>query len=199
MAGHGGFGSWRHLAGRFFAALSPVGPPKPLELWALEAMTGPEADLWRRMSGPDRRHAVAVAREAVARLEADKPDRAFLTAALFHDVGKVEAALGTFARVAVTLAAISFGRDRLMGWAGPLPSLGQGGSSSLGTPCTRVRLPLRSRVGLYLAHDRVGAQLLQAAGAEPFAVSWAREHHMPPGRWSVDLRLGEALKAADGD
>jgi hypothetical protein len=185
-ASRSGFGSWRHLAGRFLAALLPGGPPEVAERWALETMTEPEAELWRRMSGPDRRHGVAVARRAASLLGAAEADRAFLTAALFHDVGKVEAAFGTLARAGVTLAAIIFGRERVIAWAGPPTQPDQ-------------RRSLRARAGLYLAHDRVGAQLLETAGGEPLAIAWAREHHTPSVRWSVDPRLGEALKAADGD
>lgn len=57
----------------------------------------------------------------------------------------------------------------------------------------------RSRIGLYLRHDAVGAELLSEAGSDPLTVAWAGEHHRPPQRWSVDARLGAALKLADDD
>ena len=94
-----GFGSWHHLAGRFFGALSPAGPPADDEAWALSSLLEGEQALWARMSGPDRRHAVGVARDTVQLLQPASPPRDVVAAALLHDVGKVESGLGTFARV----------------------------------------------------------------------------------------------------
>jgi hypothetical protein len=185
MTASGGFGSWRHLATRFFGALSPAGPSPDDETEALSMLVGGEKDLWRRMSGPDRRHAVGVARDTIRLFDPEKPRREVLAAALLHDVGKVESSLGTFARVGVTLAALAVGRTRLVRWAGSAPG-------------TR-RPSWRNRVGLYLTHDRLGAGLLAAAGSESLTVAWAREHHLPAEQWTVDARVGEALKAADGD
>ena len=70
------------------------------------------------MSGPDRRHAVGVARDTVRLLAPDDPPRGVIVAALLHDVGKASSALGTFSRVGVTLAAMAVGRRRLVDWAG---------------------------------------------------------------------------------
>lgn len=55
------------------------------------------------------------------------------------------------------------------------------------------------RIGLYLRHAPVGADMLEAAGSHPLTVAWAREHHLPAGRWSVPPDVGEVLKAADDD
>jgi hypothetical protein len=175
------FGSPWHLATRFFGALSPAGPAATEEAWALDQLLPGEIVLWRQMSGPDRRHGVGVARE-VARLLDDggpPPTRAVLAGALLHDVGKVQSGLGTFARVGVTLAALALGRDRLTD-DGP-------------------RGRRRAQVRDYLTHDRLGGQLLRGAGSDSFTVSWAEQHHRDPTRWTVDARLGRALKAADGD
>jgi hypothetical protein len=141
-----------------------------------------EQELWRRMSGPDRRHAVGVGRDASRLLGAQAPPRQFVAAALLHDVGKVEARLGTFSRVAVTLAALVVGRRRLI-------------------EVTREAPPrsLKGRARLYLEHDKVGGSLLRRAGSEPFTVEWAEQHHTPAERWTVESRMGQALKAADGD
>jgi putative nucleotidyltransferase with HDIG domain len=180
MGAAGQFGSMRHLAERFFGALSPAGPPPEEESWARQQMLPGELLLWERMSGPDRRHAVGVAHDALALLDdgGDPPGRDVAAGALLHDVGKVESGLGTFSRVWVTLAAIGVGRERLAGL--------QGGG-------------VRARVRLYLTHDRVGADLLRAAGSDSLTVAWAEEHHLDQARWTVPARLGLALKAADGD
>lgn len=178
-----GFGSFRHLAVRFFGALDPRGPAPSEEAWALSWLLPGEQQLWRRMSGPDRRHAAGVARDVADRLGSDggpPPGREVMAGALLHDVGKVESGLGTFSRVAVTVAAIGLGRDRLTGGGVPGGRVGQ-------------------RVRQYLTHDRIGADLLRRAGSDPFTVAWAGEHHLPAERWTLDRRLADALEAADGD
>ncbi len=181
----GGFGSWRHLAGRFFVALMPMGPAPADESWALDHLLNGERELWKRMSGPDRRHAIGVARDSIRLLAPDQPPREVVAAALLHDVGKVESSFGTFARAGVTFAGIIFGRSGVLRWAGRAPSDG--------------RPSRRARVGLYLTHDSLGAALLENAGSEQLTVSWAAEHHMAPEKWTVDHGIGAVLKAADGD
>jgi len=141
-----------------------------------------ERDLWRRMSGPDRRHAVAVARRVVAM---EGGSRAMVVAALLHDVGKVESGLGTLARVGATLAAAGLGKGRLLAWANDANE--------------EARSGVAVRVARYLAHDRIGAELLAAAGSDPLVVAWAAQHHLPADRWEVPAALGSCLKAADGD
>lgn len=178
---HQGFGSFGHLAGRFLGALDPRGPSPADEAWVARWLGPGEMRLWRLMSGPDRRHAVAVARTAAALLDdPPSPPPAVMAAALLHDVGKVESGLGTFARVAVTAAALVVGRDRLAA----------AGDRASGW---------RRRVADYLTHDRIGARLLAEAGSHPTTVAWAAEHHLPADRWSVDPDVGAALAAADGD
>ncbi len=191
------FGSMRHLAGRFFSALLPVGPRRADEHWAQENLLPGERSLWERMSGADRRHAVGVAHRTVAELQAPAgeqvADRDVVAAALLHDVGKIEAGLGTWARAGVTFAAMATGRDHLVSWSGAAdPQSAEPG------PGAR-RVSWRQRIGLYLSHDRVGAQLLSEAGSDPLTIAWAGDHHKPPERWTVDARLGAALKIADDD
>jgi len=55
------------------------------------------------------------------------------------------------------------------------------------------------RVGLYLRHPDLGGDLLAMAGSDPLTVAWAREHHLPPEKWTMPRHLGEALRAADDD
>ncbi len=179
MALAGEFGSAGHLARRFFGALSPAGPRPPDATWAVGHLGAGERELWARMSGPDQRHAVEVARDALVRL-GGSADREVVAAALLHDVGKVESGFGTFARVGITLAAIVAGRERLS-------SVPQGAGA------------VRHRVADYLTHDRIGGRLLRDAGSAPLTAAWAAEHHLPADRWSVPEPVGRALKAADGD
>lgn len=140
--------------------------------WAEGWLHGGEPELWRRMSAPDRRHAIAVARGVEAAL-GPNVDRAVLAAALLHDVGKIDSALGTWARAGATVWAGVAGRERA--------TRGEG------------------RVARYLRHDAIGAELLRTAGSDPVTVTWAAEHHLPPARWSVPRPFGEALKAGDDD
>ena len=159
-----------HLVRRFLASLWPGGPPTALEDWALGSLLVGEVDLWRRMSGPDRRHAVAVARRVDDRLRG--ANRPVLAAALLHDVGKVDSGLGTPVRVVATLAGV-VGGDRVRSSDG--------------------------RIGRYLRHPEIGANLLNAAGSDELTVAWAAEHHLPAERWTVDQVTAEALHAADDD
>lgn len=167
-----------HLAKRFAGSLWPAGPKAADDGWARSHLTPGEVGLWQRMPKADRRHAVAVARRAVAAL-GGTADRPVVAAALLHDVGKVEARLGTYGRVVATLSAAVAGRETAELW-------------SRGRGFTR-------KVGLYLRHPELGADLLAMAGSDPLTVAWAREHHSPPERWTVPPAVGRALKDADDD
>ncbi len=173
----------RHLGGRLVGSLWPGGPPAEGERWARSWLLPGEVRLWQRLSGPDRRHALGVAREVSRRLSIDDRDvagRAIMAAALLHDVGKIDAGMGTWSRVAVTAVAVGVGRGRVAGWAGP-------------------GRRWRARAGRYVTHDRLGGGLLEAAGSDPFTIAWACEHHRPVERRSVDPAVGAVLEAADGD
>jgi hypothetical protein len=152
-----------HLVRRFLGSLKPGGPPPADEAWARDVLLAGERPLWARMSGPDRRHAVGVARRTETAV-GSRATRPVVAAALLHDVGKVEAGLGTFARVGATLLAGAVGRERLSHRSG--------------------------RLGRYLRHAVLGADLLVAAGSDPLTRTWAREHHLPPDRWTVDPAAG---------
>jgi hypothetical protein len=171
-----------HLVRRFFGSLWPGGPALPDETWVSSQLLAGEQDLWRRMSGPDRRHAVGVARRvdqalASAGLEASRP---VLAAALLHDVGKLDARLGTYGRVIATVA------GRLGG-----PAMPQAWSQTKG---------FTRRVGLYLRHSQLGAERLRLAGSDPLTVSWTAQHHLPPEYWTVEPpEVAWALKNADDD
>jgi hypothetical protein len=162
-----------HLVRRFLGSLSPVPLAADDDAWATAHLGPGERRLWQRMPRADRKHSVGVARLVADRV--GEGDRAVLAAALLHDVGKVDAELGTFGRAAATLV----GQRRGVRWR-----------SSTG---------LRGRIGRYLHHDVIGAALLEEAGAQALTVAWAREHHRPETAWTVPLDVGRVLRDADDD
>ena len=113
-----------------------------------------------------------------------------------HAVGvgrRVEQAMGTGETPPWVLAAA------LLHDVGKVPS----GLGTLGRVAATVaglagRMP-GGRMGLYLRHSQVGADMLESAGSHPLTVAWAREHHLPAVRWSVPPATGEILKSADDD
>jgi hypothetical protein len=167
-----------HLVRRFFGSLSPRGPRREDEAWVGETLLPGELELWRRMSRADRRHAAGVARRVERALGAEATRRV-LAAALLHDVGKVAAGLGTYGRVVATLAGAVAGRSSAQAW-----------STSRG---------ITRKVGLYLRHPDLGAEMLAMAGSDDLTVTWARQHHLPDEQWTLPADVAHALKAADDD
>ena len=167
-----------HLIKRLAGSLRPGGPGASAEAWVEARLLPGEHTLWRRMSGPDRRHAVGVA-ERVERALGHEATRPVLAAALLHDVGKIESGLRTYGRVVATLSGKVAGREMASAW--------------------RRQRGFARRVGLYLQHDKVGGDLLAMAGSDPLTVAWTREHHLPESEWSLEPAIAHALKAADDD
>lgn len=170
--------AWWHLARRFFGALRPGGPPEADRAWVESVLSEAEYVLWQRQYGPDRRHTAAVAREVETRLghEATRP---VVAAALLHDIGKIDADLGTWGRVIATLSAKVAGRDTARLWI-------------KSTGFTR-------RVGLYLHHPEIGADMLEMAQSDPLTIAWAAEHHKPAEEWTVDESIARVLHEVDAD
>jgi hypothetical protein len=133
-----------HLVRRFFGSLSPRPPSAADEAWAEARLLPSEVAVWRRMANQDRRHAVAVARRVDSTL-GRRCDRAVVAGALLHDCGKVEAGLGTFARVGATAVIAVAGREQV----------GRG----------------EGRVARYARHEPIGAALLRRAGSDPVTVA----------------------------
>lgn len=168
-----------HLVRRFFGSLRFGGPSDEDERWVSELLSPAELLLWQRMSDPDRRHGVGVARRVEHLLAPDRADRAVLVAALLHDVGKTEAGLGTAGRVLATLCIALVERSVASSWSD------YGG--------------WRGRVGRYARHPDRGAELLSDAGSHPLIAAWAAEHHLRSRMWSIPTDVGETLRAADND
>jgi len=171
-------GGTTHLVRRFFGSLKPGGPAEADRAWVEATLSEAEYGLWRRMSGPDRRHSVQVGRD-VERMLGNEATVPVLAAALLHDVGKIDADLGTWGRVIATLSAKVAGRDAAKLW---IKSNG-----------------FTRKVGLYLHHPEVGADMLELAGSDPLTVSWTEEHHRPPEEWTLPANITAALTAADND
>jgi hypothetical protein len=170
--------SFAHLAQRFVGSLRPGGPPAAEVEWAWSHLSDAERELWDAMSGPDRRHSVAVARR-VERALGHEATRPVLAAALLHDVGKTVSGLRTYGRVVATLSAAVGGHSMADHWAG--------------------KRGFTRKVGLYLMHDELGGDMLELAGSDPLTVAWAREHHWPESMWTLDPRTAHVLKDADDD
>lgn len=158
-----------HLAKRFFLSLWPGGPAAADDAWATYHLNGGETLLWRRMAPFDRRHAVGVARRVATEL-GDAATPPVVAAALLHDVGKVVSGFGLWRRVGATVWVALRGRARVGG-----------------------------RVRAYVEHPELGAALLRDAHSDPLTEAWAREHHWPAERWTVEPAVAAALKAADDD
>ena len=114
-----------------------------------------------QMSTVDRSHAVRSARSPAL---ADDAQR---VAAALHDVGKIQAGLGTWARVGATVA------------GAVLPGLSRG------------------RWADYRDHPRLGAVMLRDAGSAKLTVAWAAEHHLSSRESSLLPEVAAALAAAD--
>lgn len=169
-------GSVRHLVRRFVGSVTSRKLTDDEQAWVREHMSDAEVDLWQRMGRSDRRHAHDVARRAVAAL-GDDATRVVVAAALLHDVGKVESGLGTYGRVMATLSAKVAGRDMALAW-----------SQSRG---------MTRRIGLYLRHEELGADLLQLAGSDPLTVDLVREWSWPDEDLTVPIGVLGPLRTAD--
>lgn len=160
-----------HLGRRFFSSIRQRNMDATAEEWLVGLLSPTEQKLYRAQPLQDRLHSVDCA-QAVRELG----DEVAVASAL-HDVGKTGARLGTFGRVLATVVGAVAPASMLKSW-----------QSSTG---------LRCAIGMYKDHDRLGAELLEEAGASALAVAWAREHHNDPSDWTLDSGAGQALLAAD--
>jgi hypothetical protein len=172
-----------HLAGRFTRALWP-GPPRADDVeWVQGVLTSDLFVQFRRQPNHDQRHAIGVARDVQARLAGTEyaDDPRWISAALMHDIGKLDAHLGVYGRVVATVSGAIAGHDMAARWS--------------------AKRGFTRRVGLYLRHAELGGVRIRLAGGPEEAARWAEAHHEPD-RWP-DLGIPEpvvvALDAADND
>ena len=106
--------------------------------WVESVLTPAGFAQFRRQPNHDQRHAIGVARDVQARLAGTEyaDDPRWLSAALLHDIGKLDSRLGVYGRVVATISGAAAGREHAEVW-----------SESSGF----IR-----RVGLYLRHTELG-------------------------------------------
>jgi HD domain len=173
-----------HLVTRFFASLRARPLDASTVTWVAGVLEPAEMQTFDAMNRADRAEAVDVARRVEAALAGTSAsgDERWLAAALLHDAGKQCSDYGTVGRAAVTAIATGVGEGRVRSWA-------------------TVAEPTRARMGRYIAHDDLGAELLRERGARPEVVAWAGAHHRPD-RWpatGIPTEVCRALAAADGE
>ena len=127
--------------------------------WVMTILTPPELALWNEQPEYDRRHAVRVAKRVERRLARTRygGDTRWLSAALMHDVGKIRSDLSLLERVVATLASKFVGVATARRWA-------------------RSAAGRKRRIGLYLIHAEIGAELIRAAGGRDEVAAWAEAH-----------------------
>ena len=173
-----------HLTRRFFGALSPRAPAAEDLVWVDTVIDNESLSTqWRRMPNHDQRHAIGVARGVQTQLAGTEfaDDPRWLSAALLHDIGKLDARLGLYGRVVATTSASLLGRDMADAWS--------------------ERSGVVRRVGLYLRHPALGADRIRLVGGPEDAAVWAAAHHDPE-RWAttgIPDTVVAALVASDND
>jgi hypothetical protein len=100
-----------HLVRRWWRVVRARPPGPQDEAWVDSVLLPGERTLWIALDDADRAHAIHVAR----RFECFAPgaDRPAMAAALLHDVGKVDAGLGTTGRIIATLTGPRWRRARI--------------------------------------------------------------------------------------
>ncbi len=163
-----------HLAARFASSLRARRLDDADFAFVRNALRAEELACWERLGPADRAESVATAR-ATSRALGPHGDIRWIAAALLHDVGKAEAALGTVGRAGATVVAALAGHARTRSWA--------------------------NAMARYVNHDELGADALRRAGARPETAAWAGAHHRRE-RWvatGIPLEICEILAAADGE
>lgn len=147
------------LAGRAIAAMVRRRSDPADREWAESILTPAEFALWIRQSDYDQHHSVRVARRVERRLAATAyaGDSLWPSAALMHDVGKLEPDLSLGERAIATLASKALGVATARRWAG----------SAAG---------LKRRIGLYLTHGELGGAMIRAAGGREAIAVWSEIH-----------------------
>lgn len=172
-----------HLLRRFVRSLSWGAPRADDVAWVASVLRPDELLLFARLPRADRRHLVAMGRRVQRALAATEyaEDPRWLAAALLHDVGKHDAHLGTYGRAVATVCGHFGGRAMPYAWS--------------------EKRGFTRRVGLYLRHGELGADMIRLAAGHEEAARWSAAHHFPD-EWAttgIPEPVVEALVAADDD
>jgi hypothetical protein len=174
------WGRLRHLARRWAQSVKGRVPLTEDLTWSQDVLSVGEWELFQRMTATDQAHAIEVARAVEASTATGHyADAAtwVVSAALMHDIGKVESGAGTTIRVVAT-ATGSFVSDSR--------------STTLA-----ARGGVLGKLGRHLRYPELGGSMLDEAGSDGRVSAWAREHHEPSCSWSVPADLGRVLRDAD--
>lgn len=90
-----------HLVKRFVGSLSARPPNDIDQIWVRDILSVREYELWSTQTVVDQRHGCEIARRFV--IVRPRASRDEIAGALLHDIGKIEAGLGTLARVVATV------------------------------------------------------------------------------------------------
>jgi len=168
----------RHLVRRFVQTARGREPDRDDLIWVAGQLTPGEKTLFDRMTPTDQAHSIEVARLATASVGSASAMPAWATtAALLHDIGKIESGAGLVGRVIATVI------DPVL--PGRLAARLQLGPGPIGA------------IGRHLAYPELGASLLGAIGSDQFVRAWAEQHHLPEGDWTIPHDVGRALRSAD--
>lgn len=99
-----------HLIKRFVGSISADPLLDREQTWVTDVLTFDELDLWQSQAIMDQRHSYDITRRfMVLRPQASRDE---IAGGLLHDIGKIEAGLGTVARVFATLLPLPTRRFR---------------------------------------------------------------------------------------
>ncbi len=172
-----------HLPRRFLRSLS-VGRLRSADLdWAETHLQPGELGLLLRLSRHDQRHLVRCGRRAEDLLVGTEyaGDSQWIAASMLHDVGKYDSGLSSYGRVVATVAGHFGGPDMAYSWS--------------------EKPGFTRRVGLYLRHGELGADMIRLVGGREVAAQWSEVHHFPDEwpRTGIPRVVLEALAEADDE
>lgn len=141
-----------------------------------------EYELWSRMSDYEQRHAVHSVHDFERRVAgtSDSGNSLWMSAALLHDVGKMAANLTVPERVIGTI-------------------IGKYSRTATARQWFAKPSGLKHRIGTFLMHGEVGAEMIRAAGGRDIVALWCRYHqHLEfPLNFPIPPHVVAALTASE--